>query len=68
MQVSGRIKLKVGAASSFIKRGAQSSVGSSGQIEIQPEAAMPIRLQKKIFNPIYNGMIKKKFRPMRKSK
>jgi len=29
---------------------------------------MPYRLQKKIFNPIYNGMIKNKFRPMQKSK
>ena len=68
VQVSDRINLQVAAERSIFKRGSQSSVGGSGQIEIQPENVMPYRLQKKIFNPINNGMIKNKFRPMRKSK
>jgi len=68
VQVSDRINLQVAAERSIFKRESQSSVGGSGQIEIQPEATMPYRLQKKIFDPIYNGMIKNKFRPMRKSK
>ena len=68
VQVSDRINLQVAAERSIFKRGSQSSVGGSGQIEKQSEAAMPYRLQKKIFNPIYNGMIKNNFRPMRKSK
>jgi hypothetical protein len=68
VQVSDRINLQIAAERSIFKRGSQSSVGGSGQIEIQPEATMPYRLQKKIFDPIYNGMINNKFRPMRKSK
>lgn len=68
VQVSDRINLQVAAERSIFKRGSQSSVGGSGQIEKQSEAAMPYRLQKKIFNPIYNGMIKNNFRPIRKSK
>ena len=68
VQVSDRINLQIAAERSIFKRGSQSSVGGSGQIETQPEATMPYRLQKKIFDPIYNGMINNKFRPMRKSK
>ena len=68
VQISDRINLQVAAERSIFKRGSQSSVGGSGHIEKQFEAAMPYRLQKKIFNPIFNGMIKNNFRPMRKSK
>ena len=68
VQVSDRINLQVAAERSIFKRGSQSSVGGSGHIEKQFEAAMPYRLQKKIFNPIFNGMINNNFRPMRKSK
>ena len=71
VQVSDRINLQVAAERRNFKVRSPNlhavSVGGSGQIEKQSEDVMPYRLQKKIFNPIYNGMIKNTFRPMRKS-
>ncbi|MBC8346707.1 MAG: hypothetical protein ISR82_02725 [Candidatus Marinimicrobia bacterium] len=63
VQVSDRINIQVAAERSIFKRGSQSTVGGSGQIEKQSDPAMPYRLQQKIFNPIYNGMIRNDFRP-----
>jgi len=72
VQVSDRINLQVAAERIIFKVRSPNlhavSVGGSGRIEKQSEDVMPYRLQKKIFNPIYNGMIKNNFRPMRKSK
>jgi hypothetical protein len=68
VHISDRINIQVAAERSIFKRGSESTVGGNGQIEKQSESAMPYSLQKKIFNPIYNGMVRNNFHPKRNSK
>ena len=61
IKVSDRINIHISAERNIFNRGSESSLGGSNIIIKQTEAYLPLSIQKKIFNPINNKLIKHNF-------
>ena len=61
VQVSDRINIHISAERSIFNRGSESSIGGSSMSIKQTETYLPLSIQKKIFDPINNKLIKHNF-------
>lgn len=65
VQVTDKVEIYIAAERSIFNRGSESSVGGTGIIIQQPENALPIQLQERIFSPIEKGLNQKKIKRIR---
>lgn len=59
VQVTDKVDVYIAAERSIFNRGSESSLGGTGIIIQQPENALPVRLQNRIFSPIEYGLSRK---------
>ena len=59
IQVTDKVDVYIAAERSIFNRGSESSLGGTGIIIQQPENALPVRLQNRIFSPIEYGLSRK---------
>ncbi len=60
IQVNDKVEVYIAAERSIFNRGSESTLGGSDIIIQQPENALPINLQNRIFSPIEKALKKKK--------